>query len=161
MLSSSGLLFGTPTTVGNTTFTVTATDSALNTGSHSYTLEVTGGLTLSPAVLSVGAIGVPYNEILTASGGTAPYTFILSSGPPPTGLTLSSSGVISGTPLVLGTFTFCVTVTDSNTPACTVTQCYTITVAAPAGGPALSAWGIVVLAILLLGAALIVIRHEG
>jgi hypothetical protein len=153
-LSSAGLLSGTPSMIGSTTFTVTATDSTFDTGTITYTLLVTGGLTLSPDILPMGTPGVPYNETITASGGTAPYTFIVSSGALPTGLSLSPAGVISGTPTASGTFAFCVTATDTN--GCTGMRCYTITVAA--GGPTLSGWGMLVFALLLIGAGVIVIR---
>jgi hypothetical protein len=159
-LSSTGLLSGTPSVIGTTIFTVTATDSAQNTGTITYTLPVTGGLTLSPAILSMAAFGAPYSETLTASGGLPPYTFAVTTGALPTGLFLNmTTGEISGTPLVLGTFNFCITVTDSNAPACKAIQCYTITVAVPAGGPTLSGWGMLVLAMLLVGAGLFVLRR--
>jgi hypothetical protein len=158
MLSESGLLSGMPTMIGPKTFTVTATDSAQNTGSITYTLQVTGGITLSPLTLPSGTLGVPYGETVTASGGTAPYTFTVSSGALPTGTTLNmATGQISGTPTVIGTFNFCITVTDANAPPCTATQCYTITVAA--GGPTLSGWGMLVLSTLLAGAGVVMIRR--
>ena len=53
---------------------------------------------------------------LTASAGTAPYTWVVTTGSLPTGLNLSTGGVISGTPTASGTFPFAVTVTDSATP---------------------------------------------
>jgi hypothetical protein len=152
---------GMPTTSGTYTFTVTATDTVSGcVGSQTYTIMVPCSLVISPAILSMGTIGVPYNEPLTANGGTAPYTFIVSSGALPPGLLLSSSGVLSGTPLILGTFNFCITVTDANTPPCgPTTQCYTITVAA--GGPTLSGFGMIVLTILLAAAGLTLIRRGG
>jgi hypothetical protein len=160
-LTPLGLLSGRPAMIGSTTFTVTAKDSAFNSGTITYTLPVTGGLTISPAILSMAAIGVPYSETLTASGGLPSYTFIVSSGGLPTGLTLSSStGVISGTPLVLGTFNFCITVTDANSPTCIAMQCYTIIVGAPAGGPTLSGWGMFVLSLLLTVSGLTIIRRD-
>ena len=53
---------------------------------------------------------------LTAANGTAPYTWAITSGALPTGMALSSAGVLSGTPTAFGTFSFGVTVTDSATP---------------------------------------------
>jgi len=61
-----------------------------------------------------GVVGVPYKHALTAMGGTAPYTWAITEGELPTGLTLSADGVISGTPTVEDTKTFAVTVTDSS-----------------------------------------------
>src|SRR5207248_7777115 len=71
-------------------------------------------LLLSPSTLPDGSARVAYNQTITASGGTAPFTFALTSGTLPTGLTLSVSGVLSGTPTVAGSFTFTVTATDAN-----------------------------------------------
>jgi hypothetical protein len=65
-------------------------------------------------VLPAGSIGVAYSETITAQGGTAPYSYALSTGSLPPGLALSSSGVISGTPTAAGTYSFSVGVTDAN-----------------------------------------------
>jgi hypothetical protein len=159
------VISGTPTTSGSFTFTVTAVDMVSGcVGSRTYTIVVCG-LTLSPAILSMATLGVPYNETITASGGTAPYTFSISGTLPP-GLTFMqtspTTAVISGTPTAIGTVTVCITVTDPSTPPCgPTTQCYPITVVAAAGGPTLSGWGMLVLSILLAGAALVMIRRGG
>ena len=55
-------------------------------------------------------------DTLQASGGTAPYTWVLSSGSLPPGLTLKATGRIAGTPDVSGTHTFSVKVKDSSSP---------------------------------------------
>ena len=61
-----------------------------------------------------GIGGTPYSAQLTATGGSPPYTWSPSSPPGiPGGLSISSSGVVSGTPTTAGTFTFTVTVTDT------------------------------------------------
>lgn len=54
-----------------------------------------------------------YSQQLQVSGGTAPYNFVISAGALPAGLSLSSSGLISGTPTESGTFGFTAQVTDS------------------------------------------------
>ncbi len=64
--------------------------------------------------VSVGGGAYPPTTI-TATGGTAPYAFALTSGSLPTGLALSATGTISGSPTTAGPFTFTVTVTDSAT----------------------------------------------
>ena len=61
--------------------------------------------------------GTAYSQTLTAFGGTAPYSWSVTSGSLPAGLALSTAGVISGTPSSVGTSTFTVQVTDSATPA--------------------------------------------
>ena len=67
-------------------------------------------------------IGTAYNQTVTATGGLQPYTWTLNSGTLPTGLTLAPTGAITGTPTVLGTSNFTVTVTDSETPPAQTTS---------------------------------------
>jgi uncharacterized repeat protein (TIGR01451 family) len=118
-LSSSGVITGTPTSVSST-FTVTVTDSNNCTASKIYTLSLvdpktpTIPLTVSPSSLPAGVVGKSYTTTLTASGGTAPYTFTALPGSLPGGLTLSSAGTLSGAPSAAGTFNFTVTATDTN-----------------------------------------------
>jgi len=69
--------------------------------------------------------------LLTTSGGTSPYTFSINSGSLPAGVTLDSSGLLSGTPNVDGTFSFNVHVVDSGAPTATGDQPYTWTINPP------------------------------
>ena len=73
----------------------------------------TGTLTLGPSQLPGGTVNTAYSATLTASGGTAPYTFAVTDGALPTGLALDTAGGISGTPTTTGVFPFVVTATDS------------------------------------------------
>ena len=70
-------------------------------------------IVVSPASLPSGQVGVPYSQPLLAANGTGPYTFAVTAGALPGGLTLSSSGLLSGTPTSSGTFGFTVTATDT------------------------------------------------
>jgi hypothetical protein len=70
-------------------------------------------------------IGQSYNVQIQACCGTAPYTFTVYSGSLPPGLSMSSSGLITGTPTTSYHDTFCVTVTDS--VGCHLTYCYDVT----------------------------------
>ena len=84
-------------------------------------------ITLSPATLPDGNVGSAYNQTIVATGGTAPYTYAVSSGTLPSGLTLdSATGVISGTPDTAGTSNFNITATDN--VGCTGTKSYSITI---------------------------------
>ncbi|MBE2286008.1 MAG: putative Ig domain-containing protein, partial [Prosthecobacter sp.] len=115
-LSNAGLLSGTPTAVpGDYAFTVRTADSLACTGTKSYTLRVTCPvITVTPATLTAGRQYQAYTQTMTASGGNPAYTWTLESGSLPAGLTLSSGGVISGTPTVApGTYTFRVKATDT------------------------------------------------
>ena len=98
-------------------------------------------ITISPATLPSSTINSAYSQTLTASGGKPPYTWSITTGALPTGLTLnSSSGVISGTPTTTGAFTFNVHVSDS--ASATADQQSTIVVVAPSSMPSLSIVGV-------------------
>lgn len=83
-------------------------------------------ITLSPASLPNGAVGTSYSQTITAGGGTAPYTYAKTGGTLPTGLSLGSGGVLSGTPTAAGPFSFTVTATDAR--SCTGSKAYTVTI---------------------------------
>ena len=73
-----------------------------------------------------GTTTVPYSQTLTAYGGPTNYTWGIASGSLPTGLSLSSSGVISGTPTVAGTNNFIVRAT--NALSATTTQALSLVI---------------------------------
>jgi len=76
--------------------------------------ETTLGFSVSPATLPAGAVGLPYIQVITAPGALGPNTFSISTGALPAGLTLNAlTGVISGTPVSMGTTNFTVKVLDS------------------------------------------------
>ena len=81
---------------------------------------------ITTSSLPGGTVGVPYSQALAATGGTTPYTWSVSSGSLPTSLSLSSGGVISGTPSVAGTFSFVVEVTDASSLTATASLSITI-----------------------------------
>jgi hypothetical protein len=83
-------------------------------------------LKIHPAEVKQATATVPYNHSLIATGGTPPYTFALQEGAPPPGITLGSSGELSGTATETGSGTFTVLATDSSTPAMTATRTYTM-----------------------------------
>src|SRR3546814_16524059 len=89
---------------GSFNFTVSATDSSTGTGapysgSLAYTLTVAAPtITVSPATLPDGPTGAAYTQTISASGGTAPYSFAAAAARLPAGPTLPSAGVLAGPP---------------------------------------------------------------
>ena len=83
-------------------------------------------ITVNPSSLPNARKNISYSQTLSGSGGTSPYTFAKTSGSFPSGLSLSSGGVLSGTPTVTGTFTFTVRATDNK--GCIGSRNYTLTV---------------------------------
>lgn len=105
------------------TGTATMVDAA-GTGAPFEPIEITSNLTGLP-------LNEPFTAQLTATGGAGPYTWAVTTGSLPTGLTLASDGTLSGTPTVEESSTFTVTVTDSEDN--TVTREYTLAVTAIVG----------------------------
>jgi hypothetical protein len=145
---ASGTISGTPGGSGgtfNVTVTVTDSTSPQQTTSANFSITITVAtltVTTTSGSLPSGTVNTAYpnNVNLSATGGIPPYTWLQTGGTLPPGLSLSSSGVISGTPTTAtgSPFNFIVTVTDSATPAHTANANLSITVnAAAACGPAL------------------------
>jgi hypothetical protein len=136
--SATGVISGTPTASGTTNFTVTVTDSetpTAKTATANLSIVVKPTLTVTTASLAAGVIGTVYNQTLAAAGGITPYTWSVTTGSLPSGLTLNAAtGVISGTPsgTFTGTTNFTVTATDSESPTKTASAALSITMSAPA-----------------------------
>jgi hypothetical protein len=86
-------------------------------------------ITLAPSTLPNAATGAAYSQLLTASGGTAPFTFALDSGTLPPGITLSPTGLLSGAATTGGSFAFTVRVTETN--GCSNAQAFTLSAICP------------------------------
>ncbi len=129
-LTAAGVLSGTPTAAGTFNFSVTATDITTGTAAtvtNAYTLTLSAPtIVINPATLPDAVQSSAYSQTLVATGGTAPYTFAITAGALPAGLTLSTAGVLSGTPTVTGVFNFTVRATDAL--AFTGTRVYALTV---------------------------------
>lgn len=80
--------------------------------------EITPPSITDSSPLPSGAVGVAYSHNLSGSDGDPPYTFSIASGSLPNGLSMSASGLISGTPTVNGPETFFVRITDSDGHSC-------------------------------------------
>jgi len=91
------------------------------------------------AVIQAGEVGVAYSETISADGGIAPFTFSITTGSLPPGLTINAStGVVSGTPTTSGIYSFTVTITDSNSD--TGAQLFSITIASAGAGGGSFGW---------------------
>ena len=103
-------------------------------------LTIIAGPSLSFPAPPAGWTNTVYTNTLTESGGTSPFTWSVSSGSLPAGISLSAGGNLSGTPTATGTSSFTVKVTDANGQS--ATQATSIThrrrgvddVRRPAGG---------------------------
>ena len=135
---STGVLSGIPTGANNIAylFTITATDSSNDSASEQYALIIGHpAIVLTPANLS-GTYGTAYSQKISSSGGIGPYTYALASGSSlPSGLSLSSSGAITGMPTAPSAtaYSFTITATDtgstSNGSPSTGSQEFSMTIA--------------------------------
>jgi len=135
--TTTGTITGTPTQAGAYSFTVQATDGADQTSSVQLSITVVKPLAIPAVTPPDGVVGSNYSQTLTATGGTTPYTWSVSAGSLPPGLTLvpatgnATTAAISGTPTQAGSYDFTVKVTDSTNPAQTATLALSITVLEP------------------------------
>ena len=133
-LSAAGVISGTPSAAGSSSFTVAVNDGS-NTATQPLSITisaVTVTLAVVTSALPAATVSTAYTTTLAASGGTAPYTWSISGGTLPAGVTLAAAaGTISGTPSAAGTASFTVMVTDSASH--TATQALSITVSAVTG----------------------------
>jgi hypothetical protein len=131
-VSNAGVISGTPTLAGAFSFTVQLADSTPALAPLPCSITITGpaALAISGAPLA-GTFGSSYSYGLTLYGGTPRYVSVrITAGALPAGLSIDDSGVISGTPSLVGTFSFTATVTDS--ASVTESVALSITIAPPA-----------------------------
>src|SRR6185369_11347013 len=135
--ATTGVISGTPTAAVNATPTITVTDASAASISAAFSLRVTApslGIT-SSTQLPNGTVNTAYSRTLAASGGTPPYSWQVTAGSLPTGLTLNgSTGVISGTPTAATTTSPVITVTDAGAASAAATFALTIDPAAGSSG---------------------------
>jgi hypothetical protein len=122
--SGGGGTSGAASSVTSTSFT-----QATSSEAPSVTLTFTAPFEVTTSFLPNGLVDSSYDQTLAAANGTTPYTWQLDGGSLPDGLSLGSSGTISGTPTEGGTFTFTVEATDAAKPAENATEQLSISVA--------------------------------
>src|ERR1039458_4652522 len=129
-LATNGVISETPTNSGTNYFTVKVTDALFSTATQALILTVIP-LQVTTTALPNGTNGLPYSQQLSAVSGRLPFSWSLMTGSLPSGLTLATNGVISGTPTTIGTNYFTVKVTDALFS--TATQALALTVLALQG----------------------------
>jgi hypothetical protein len=136
-ISSAGL-YQAPQVTSNTTATVTATSQVDRTKFDNATITITASaqnpVNITTTSLPGATSGSAYSATLTATGGKTPYSWKLTSGALPAGLTLKSSGSISGTTTTTGSFSLTIQVTDSSATKQTDSNPFTLTVSSTGGG---------------------------
>ena len=132
--ASTGEISGTPTAAGAVNFTVRVNDASdsFQTAQRSLSLTILSSvpaLDITTTALPDGVVGMAYSQTLKATGGALPYRWSLSSGALPGGLSLdASTGEISGSPTVAGTFNLTVQVDDASAPALNDQQALSLTI---------------------------------
>lgn len=127
---STGVISGTPTATGNSSFTIQVSDVGGQVDTQPLSILIGPAVppTITTTSLPGATVGTPYSETLLATGGTGTLVWSRSAGSLPVNLSLSPAGVISGTPTNTGTSSFTVRVTDALSQS--DTQPLSITVAA-------------------------------
>lgn len=132
-LTAAGVLSGTPTVVGNNTFTVSVHDTSTPVKATTASLTVyvapmminaPNGGALPDTTIDVTLPATAFKAV----GGKAAVTFAVTSGALPTGLKLATSGALSGKATVVGSYAFTITATDKSKPANVASAQVTITV---------------------------------
>lgn len=142
---------GTATVAGNTliytpaagfsgvdSFTYTAANTTGTSAAATVTVTVsppTFAFTPAAGALAGATVADAYDLAIVAANGTAPYTYAVTGGALPAGLTLAADGRLSGTPTADGAATFTVTATDANNATGTANYSLAVAVDAPSAGP--------------------------
>ena len=131
-LVNTGVLSGSTAQTGAFNLTFQVTDSSWptqQTASQQFVLQVSSLIEITTTLLPEITAGAAYDAPVDGVGGTSPYHWSISTGTLPSGISLgSSTGVFTGTTSKTGQFNFTVKLTDSSSPAQSVSQALSVTV---------------------------------
>jgi hypothetical protein len=135
-----GIISGTPTAkiTSTVTFTVTDSDTPAQSADKILIFDVSDTLSIVESTLPIGRVNQAYTTGVHAQLGTPPYTWRVSDGALPNGLSLTQnagSATISGAPALASNYTFTLEASDSTVPPQVVTRQYAVTVYAPLAIP--------------------------
>jgi hypothetical protein len=133
-VNSAGTILGTPGSASTLAVSspglysvIVANVSGCLSTTTTTVLSATATVIVSNPTTTTVILNSPFSQSFTALGGVGAYTYSLASGTLPAGLTLVSTGVLSGTPTTLGSFPITVRATDAN--GCSgVSATYTLSV---------------------------------
>src|SRR5216683_457589 len=144
-ISSSGLITGTPTTAATSTTVVTATDGTGASGSASFSWVVAnpGGniVTVTNPGTQNSVVGTAVSTQITATDSASGQTLTFTATGLPAGLSISSSGLITGTPTTAATSTTTVTAKDGTGATGATTFTWVVSTAGGGGAPPPAFWG--------------------
>ena len=126
-MDAAGVITGTPTATGTFNPTVTVIDDFGASNARNYTVAINPSPSVATATLPDAFRGVAYSTTVSGTNGTPPYSWTATG--LPAGLGISSSGTISGTPSVTGSFAVNVTLTDL--AGATASQSLNLTIRTP------------------------------
>jgi endoglucanase len=129
--SSTGLITGTPTTIGTSNVTVTAKAGVTGSAAFTWTISASNTVTVTSPGNQVGSVGTAASLQIQATDSAAGQTLTYAATGLPAGLSISSTGLITGTPTTAGASTVTVTVTDSTGASGSATFTWTISAPAP------------------------------
>lgn len=135
---ATGVVSGIPIAGGIFTFTIRVDDAVGGQSSVACSINILQANCANPPD---GEVTRTYTHTFTETGGVGPYTFAITAGTLPPGLTLDpATGVLSGVPIADGTFTFDLTVTDSASPPVSATVTCSITIGVNPGNIIIHYW---------------------
>ena len=131
--TGTGVISGTPSATGEYKFNATVTDlTGKAADSQALAIVINKSLDITTPTSAIGApgtaqVGQAYSFTFTGDGGTAPYSWSIIGGSLPIGLVLDpNTGIVAGTPISNGVFTFTVQLLDKSVPAAVASKTYSI-----------------------------------